>query len=120
MAPVQLRQSNVFDILLWILRFRKRYRVTGTSMTPVLRPGDHVLVDMRPSAKANLAVGDVVLARHPYMRNVQILKVLSEITADGRYRLRGTDSVESTDSSSFGLLDADRILGQVSCRLSRS
>lgn len=118
MAQVELRGSTPVDILLWILRFRRRYRVTGTSMIPVCQPGDYVLVDVRPSSRESLAVGDIVLARHPYIRDVRIIKVISAITPDRRYELRGTNPLESTDSASFGPLPADRILGRVACRMS--
>jgi hypothetical protein len=86
-------------------------------MIPLLRPGEYVLVNTRIAPEADLAVGDLALARHPYVRDLQILKQVSEITPEGRFVLRGTNSLESTDSASFGALSADQILGRVTCRL---
>ncbi len=86
-------------------------------MTPLLRPGEYVLVDMRISPEADLAVGDIVLARHPYVRDLVIIKAISGIDPGGRYHLRGMNMLESTDSANFGALSAGHILGRVTCRL---
>lgn len=117
MPQITLPKCNLIDFLLWILRFRKRYRVTGTSMIPLLHPGDHVLVKIQKQGERELSRGDIVVARHPYMRDVQVLKYISEVTADGRFHLRGLNPMESTDSDAFGALLPEDILGRVISKL---
>lgn len=83
-------------------------------MSPTLNSGDAVLVDTR----ANINVGDIVLADHPYKSSVTILKRVAEISADGRISLTGDNQAESTDSRTFGPVSIKSIIGRVECRLS--
>ena len=41
----ELADSNFKEIVLWLLRLRRRFRVTGASMFPLLSEGDEVLID---------------------------------------------------------------------------
>ena len=102
------------DQVLLILRRRIAFVVDGESMSPILKSGDKVLVDMR----APIVIGDIVLAKHPYKQGTQILKRVTEITSSGDYFLTGDNAGESTDSRMFGSLKPDHILGKVVCRLS--
>jgi nickel-type superoxide dismutase maturation protease len=82
-------------------------------MLPGLKDGDVVLVD----PYAALQIGDVVLARHPFKKSVQIIKRIKEISPEGGYFLVGDNQAESTDSRSFGAIPAKDILGKAVCRL---
>ena len=99
--------------LLLALGRRLRFRVSGLSMHPVLRPGDVVVV--RP--QSDFSVGDVVLAKHPYRKDVRILKCVSSVDVSGRAFLVGTNPAESTDSRTLGLFEASSVLGRVTSRL---
>ncbi len=88
-----------------------RFRIAGWSMAPALSDGDEVVV--RPGAQRHVTVGDLVLAKHPYQRDVHIVKRVARITDDGRYYLLGDNPHESTDSRAFGALRPERILGKV-------
>lgn len=112
----ELANARLADYLLWILRRRRRYRVTGASMLPLLQPGDEVLADPRAYRHQVPRVGDIVVARHPYKREVNIIKRVRSVSEDGRFFLQGDNLVESTDSRTFGPLLADQILGQVTSR----
>ena len=48
--------------------------VRGHSMYPTLRDGERVVVDTTACREAPPAVGDVVLARHPFMRDMWMIK----------------------------------------------
>ena len=98
-----------------LFRFGKRrgIRVEGDSMLPTLKNGDGILID----ADAKIAVGDIVLSKHPFKKSVIILKRLAEIDQNGNYFLIGDNPAESTDSRTFGALSPKHILGKAVCRL---
>ena len=90
-----------------------RFRVSGSSMTPLLEDGDVVLVDTEAFASKAPAEGDVVLVRHPYRRDVALVKRVASVEDDGRLFLAGDCPAESTDSRSFGTVRADLVVGAV-------
>ena len=94
----------------WLLGRRLRVRVAGPSMEPTLSDGTTVLI--KPDAPPQ--DGDIVLVRHPFESDLNILKRVDHRTADGRVFLRG-DAATSTDSRDFGAVDPDQILGRVVC-----
>jgi nickel-type superoxide dismutase maturation protease len=91
----------------YILGWRKIFLVEGNSMLPTLSHGDCVFINPRLKPQ----IGDIVLARHPFKQSVNIIKRVGEITADGRFFLVGDNAPESTDSRSFGAIQAKDILG---------
>jgi len=108
-----MRQPNWTERLLYLLGRRIAFLVQGDSMAPALSDGDTVLIDPR----AAIAVGDIVLADHPYKSSVTILKRVSGIETDGRVSLIGDNDTESTDSRTFGPISIKSIVGRVECRL---
>jgi nickel-type superoxide dismutase maturation protease len=108
------------EILLWILRLRVRVRVRGESMLPHLRPGDEVLVDPHAYQQNAPHPGEVVLAQHPYQRDLRLVKRVEAVLDGDRYHLRGDNPSESTDSRSFGSIPRGEILGRVTSIFSRS
>lgn len=120
-AEIDLTQHSLPDItwrelLLWILRFRRRVRVTGPSMRPLLKPNDEVLVDINAYRQEKPKVGDVVVAIHPNNPHVEMIKRVTEVFAHNRYFLKGDNSAFSTDSRSFGVVELNQLLGRVTCR----
>lgn len=99
------------EALLWLLRRRRRFAVRGRSMTPTLPDGATVLVE--PSARP--AMGDVVVARHPYERGLVLIKRVAGLEPDGRAALVGDNPSESTHS--FGAVAPGAVLGVVRSRL---
>ncbi len=100
----------------WFLGRLRRYRIDGESMLPVLEPGVEVLVDRDAYRAASPAPGDIVAARHPYRRDVTIVKRVEALEPDGSCRLKGDNPDASTDSRCFGIVRADRVLGRVTYR----
>lgn len=84
-------------------------------MLPTLKDGDEVLA----RKEANLQIGDVVVARHPF-RQTLIIKRITEISTCGKLFLKGDNPAESTDSRSFGKILKKDVLGKVICRLNYS
>ena len=109
--PIELATwSELFG---WLFRRRRRFRVSGRSMQPLLEPGDEVLVD----PKALFEVGDVLVSRHPFKGDVHIVKVLAGFDDAGRACLRGLNDDASTDSRTLGCFPRRLILGRVTSRL---
>ncbi len=112
-----LHKSSFREMLLWLLRRRRRFRVTGDSMRPLLAPGDEVLIDPLAYRHGLPHVGDIVVAQHPYIRDLRLIKRVTAVNAGGRCRLEGENSAASTDSRAFGALSPAHLLGRVTSRL---
>jgi len=106
---MQVRNSK--EILLWLIRLRKRYRVTGASMRPLLTDDDEVLVDLRAYRRQQPRSGDIVIAQHPTQVGLLIIKRVRGVHEEGLYHLQGDNSDPSQNSPS--LVTAQRIKGRV-------
>ena len=82
-------------------------------MFPTLKNGDKVLVD----PKCSIAIGDIVLAKHPYKSTVKIIKRMTDVANDGRLTLAGDNPAESTDSRTFGTVSLESIVGRIVSKL---
>lgn len=111
-----LRQSNLFDLLLWLARLRRRVRVTGASMSPLLRPGDEVLFAPRAYRRRAPRAGEIVIVRHPEREGVKMVKRVTAVLPHDHYQIRGDNPAASTDSRTFGPVPREQILGQVISR----
>ncbi len=109
----ELPAANWKERVLFFLGRRRAVLVEGDSMLPNLENGDGILIN----SDEKIAVGDIVLAKHPFKKSVIILKRLSEIDENGNYFLVGDNLSESTDSRTFGAISAKHILGKAVCRL---
>jgi nickel-type superoxide dismutase maturation protease len=114
----ELQNSDFRELLLWFLRLRRRFRVTGASMAPLLQPGDEVLVNPRAYRRMPPHPGDIIVARHPYRTDLRLVKRIAEVLENGYCVIEGENQSESTDSRVFGPLPPERILGRVTSRFS--
>jgi nickel-type superoxide dismutase maturation protease len=105
--------ANWLEKLAYLLGRREIFTIEGESMYPALNAGERVLIKPR----AEIRVGDIVLANHPFKSNVSIIKRVAQILDDGRFFLIGDNALESTDSRSFGALRPDDVLGRATCRI---
>lgn len=87
------------------------FKVSGNSMNPLLSDGDRISTLPMP----HYQVGDIVVATHPIQTDLTIIKRIESIASDGRFRLRGANAEESTDS--FGLISQNRIIGKMIAKL---
>ena len=110
-----LPDATVKEIILWLLRKRKRMRVNGASMQPLLQSGEEILIDINAYQKAAPEIGDIIVAFHPYRLNFPIVKRIVSIRNQDFF-LQGDNTVESIDSRSYGAIKLDRIIGKVICR----
>ena len=107
-----MQDSNFKELLLWLIRLRRRFRVTGASMFPLLTAGDEVLVDPRAYRQQPPQIGDIVVAQHPTQADLQIIKRVAQVMGDGRFHLQGDNANESSDS----LVPPNLILGRVTSK----
>lgn len=108
----KLPEADLFEKAAYFLGYRDIFIIEGDSMLPTLKPGDCVFIN--PERKPE--IGDIVFFRHPFVKNLYVVKRLAEITSEGRYFLLGDNPPESTDSRSFGAILAKDILGVAVCR----
>lgn len=112
-----LRHSTIVDVLLWLLRRYRRYRVTGNSMMPELPPPQEVLLDPSAYQRQLPLPGEIVVAYHPYQPGLRIIKRILFVEANGHCYLQGDNPDESQDSRQFGLISLEQIQGKVLCLL---
>ena len=105
--------ATIIDHVYIQLGGRANIRIEGPTKLPGLAHGDRVVVD--PCAKPEK--GDIVVAYHPYKKNVSIVKRIVDILPDGRYVLLGENLDESTDSRQFGTIAGKDIFGKVVARI---
>ena len=112
----ELPNISYQEFLLWILRRRKRLRVTGYSMQPLLQPGAEILINPYAYCKSAPQVNDIVVAIHPAKSHLEMVKRIVSIREDNTYFLQGDNLLYSTDSRDFGSVAFSLILGKVTSR----
>ncbi|WP_072621178.1 nickel-type superoxide dismutase maturation protease [Spirulina major] len=113
-----LPDCSGWEFSLWLLRRRRRWRVEGRSMLPLLEPGDEVLVNPRAYQQRSPQVGDIAIVQHPHRPALQMVKRVGEIlpTPTGaEFWIYGDNPGESTDSRQFGPVARSHLLGRITC-----
>ncbi len=112
----ELPNSSYQEFLLWILRRRKRFRVLGKSMQPLLEPGEEILINPHAYCQSTPQVNDIVVVIHPEQSNLEMVKRIVKIREDNTYFLQGDNLLYSTDSRNFGAVTLNLIRGKVTSR----
>ena len=112
----ELPDTSYREFLLLILRKRKRFRVTGKSMQPLLEPGEEILINPNAYLQSLPQVNDIVVVAHPHKPNLKIVKRIVEIRKNNTYFIQGDNLRQSTDSRSFGTVTFNLIRGKVTNR----
>jgi nickel-type superoxide dismutase maturation protease len=89
-----------------------RGAVTGTSMLPLLRPGDWLLLDPDAYRRRPPRPGELVVVRDPREPARLLAKRVVAEEPDGRLDLAGDNPGQSTDSRTFGPVPAASVLGR--------
>jgi nickel-type superoxide dismutase maturation protease len=111
-----LPASSNLELLLWLLGRRKRFRVSGDSMLPLLHPQEVILVDRSIYKSSSPQIGDIVVAIYPGRSNFKIIKRIVAVEGE-RYILQGDNLQASTDSRTFGSINQQQIWGKVTSKL---
>ncbi len=90
----------------------RRVRIRGNSMLPTFKDGDSVLFIFKKNIR--FKIGDIVLAKHPYIKYKLLVKRIKHIKINAEYFLAGDnpDTTQSTDSYSFGYINKKDILAK--------
>ena len=113
-----LSEANWREFLLWLVGRRRRFRVTGQSMLPLLQPQEEVLADPHAYRDSAPQPGDIVVAEHPDRPKFWLVKRVLFVRENGDCVLVGDNSDASTDSRDFGAVPTAKILGRVTSRFS--
>ena len=81
-------------------------------MRPTLEPGDWLLVDPDAYRRRRPRAGDLVVAPDPRESGRLLVKRVAALDIDGRVLLAGDARDDSTDSRTFGAVEAGVILGR--------
>ncbi len=122
---LNLPRSNWREIVLWLFRRRRLFKVTGDSMHPTLAPGAVVMVDPRAYRKRIPRENEIVVAQHPRQAGLRIVKRVTAVFEDPTSSIAGTvhvilasdNEAAGADSRSFGPVALGHVLGQVKSRL---
>lgn len=105
--------ASFFEMALVFVGSRHKYVCEGKSMNPTLKDGEVVLVDR----EAEIVAGDIVVARHPFEPNSEVVKRVVRINEHGHYFLLGDNRDDSIDSRDYGPVRREYIKGKVVARM---
>ena len=116
-----LPASGWREMVLWLLRRRRLFRVSGESMKPTLPAGAVVMIDPRAYRLRTPREDELVVANHPRQAELRIVKRVGAVLGSGRgdvHLLLSSDNpAEGSDSRAFGPVAAAQVLGKVTSRL---
>ena len=92
-------------------------RVHGTSMLPVLRPGDVILVNESTYRHRAPRHGEVVVARPSSLGGRALVKRIVGTPRPDEYFLLGDHPADSLDSRTFGPVTRQELIGRVWLRV---
>ena len=95
-----------------MIGYRQHLRVVGDSMEGTISEGDLIIYKKTNRKNLDLNIGDIVVASHPTIKNKLIIKRIYKIHQN-KFDLRGDNSLSSTDSREWGLIELDLIVGKV-------
>lgn len=113
-VPVGIGLMTVIRLVL--RSWPSRVAVRGSSMEPMLRSGDWLLVDPGAYARRAPVAGELVVVPDPRDPVRIMVKRVETVEADGRLRMAGDRAEASTDSRTFGPLDPSTVRGRVWAR----
>lgn len=111
-----LPKTTYRELLLLLLRRRKRLKVVGESMLPLLQPGDEILLDLHAYQKYSPQIGDIIVTLHPLQVNLPIVKRITALKEDNSYFVTGDHAEASTDSRHWGTIEFSDIMGKVTSK----
>ena len=105
-------KPDLFTLFALIIGYRQHLRVVGNSMEDTISEGDLITFKKINPKNFELEVGDIVVASHPKIKSKLIIKRIYQIHQN-KFDLRGDNSLSSTDSREWGVIELDLIVGKV-------
>ena len=105
-------KPDLFTLFALIIGYRQHLRVVGNSMEKTLLEGDLIIYKKTNPKNHDLEINDLVVLYHPKIKNKLIVKRVFQIHQN-KVDLRGDNSLSSTDSRTWGLIELDLIVGKV-------
>ena len=112
----KLPSTNLQALFLLLIGRRRRFRVVGQSMLPLLEQGEEILIDPYAYKKSLPQINDVVITSHPRDTQLTIVKRVTRVAGEDNYFLTGDNPTASTDSRQWGMVNRENILGKVTNR----
>jgi len=106
------KKPDLFTLFSIVIGYRQHLRVVGDSMEDTISEGDLITYKKINPKNFELEVGDIVVASHPKIKSKLIIKRIYQIHQN-KFDLRGDNSLSSTDSREWGLIELDLIVGKV-------
>ncbi len=106
------QKLDLFTFFAIVIGYRQHLRVVGNSMEGTLSEGDLIIYKKINQKNIDLAIGDIVVAFHPKIKNKLIIKRVYRIFQN-TFDLRGDNFRSSTDSREWGLINLNIIVGKV-------
>ena len=97
---------------------RKTAIVCGNSMWPTLEDSDIVFFKKYIKNKSLLKVGQIVIFYHP-LKNIRLIKRIKNVDKNS-IEVLGDNSEYSTDSSKFGLINNEKVIGIVTSKIKKN
>ena len=82
-------------------------------MSPLLQPGNEILIDPYAYKKSLPKLNDIVVTKHPLKPEITIVKRVTAIDGKTNYFLTGDNLTDSTYSRHWGSVKSRDILGKV-------
>ena len=82
-------------------------------MSPLLQPGNEILIDPYAYQKSLPKLNDIVVTKHPLKPEITIVKRVTAIDGNIDYFLTGDNLAHSTDSRHWGSVKLQDIRGKV-------
>lgn len=86
--------------------------IVGDSMSPTFNNGETRI--FQTVKNIELVIGDIVLANHPFKKDINIVKRITKVSKSGSFFLEGDNPSlnESSDSRSFGYVKKKDIIAK--------
>ncbi len=91
--------------------FLVRYQISGHSMEPVFTQNTSVLVTSIPYFFREPKIGDVIVLKSPRDKKPILKRIVKQV--GNKYFVYGDNPKDSTDSTTFGPILKEMILGKV-------
>ncbi len=110
--------QKFFDLILFVLGFRKTAIINGDSMFPSFKEGDLIFFKNYKEGKSLPQPGQIVIFNHPLKNKILIKRIY--LVNQNNIEVFGDNIEFSEDSNKFGLVQNEKIIGIVTSKINSS